>query len=240
MLLEARDISVQYGTVEALSGVSFTVGPGEIVALLGPNGAGKSTALKAACGGLGMAGGEITHGEVWFEGAPITNLRTDQLVRRGISVVPEGRRVFGSLSVLENLQMGAYTLNGKTNIRERIEHVLNLFPQLQARIRLAAASLSTGEQQMLAIARGLVVSPRLLMADEPSLGLSPKVLAVVAEKLVQVNSAGTAILLVEQNVSIALQLCHRAYVFEARRIVLEGSKADLANAADFRRVFLGG
>jgi branched-chain amino acid transport system ATP-binding protein len=240
VFLEVREISVRYGTVEALSGVSFSIGPGEIVALLGPNGAGKSTALKAACGGLGMVGGEITHGEVWFEETPITTLRTDQLVRRGISLVPEGRRVFGSLSVLENLQMGAYTLIGKSNIRERIEHVLNLFPQLQDRIRLAAASLSTGEQQMLAIARGLVVSPRLLMADEPSLGLSPKVLAAVADKLVEVNSAGTAILLVEQNVSIALQLCHRAYVFEAGRIVLDGARADLLDAPDFRRVFLGG
>lgn len=240
MLLEARDISVRYGAVEALAGASFAVGPGEIVALLGPNGAGKSTALKAVCGGLGMAGGAITHGEVWFEGALITTLRTDQLVRRGISVVPEGRRVFGSLSVLENLQMGAYTLKGRSDIRERVERALNLFPQLRARIRLAAGSLSTGEQQMLAIARGLVVSPRLLMADEPSLGLSPKVLAAVAEKIVEINSAGTAILLVEQNVSIALQLCHRAYVFEAGRIVLDRAKADLLNASDFRRVFLGG
>ena len=240
MLLEVKDLTVRYGAVMALKNISFRVNEGEIVAMIGPNGAGKSTALNAVSGVLEATDGTIESGEILFDGESIKGLRTDELVAKGISLVPEGRRVFSTMTVLENLQMGAYKRSDKTAISKDIDMVLALFPELEKRVRQRAGTLSTGEQQMLAMARALMLKPKLLLADEPSLGLSPNYVELIFDKLVEVNKNGTSILLVEQNASEALEIAHRAYVFSIGEIVLKDTGKNLLRDEKVKKAFLGG
>ncbi len=240
MLLEVKNLTVCYGRVRALENVSFNVNEGEIVAMIGPNGAGKSTALKAVSGVLEATGGHIESGEILFEGKSIKGFRTDQLVVKGISLVPEGRRVFPSMTVWENLEMGAYTRNDKKSIKEDIDKVLSLFPQLEERTKQKAGTLSSGEQQMLAIGRALMLKPKLLLADEPSFGLSPNFVDLIFDKLIEINRNGTSILLVEQNALMALEVCNRGYVFEIGSIVLCGERESLIRNETIKKLFLGG
>ncbi len=239
MLLEVKNLTARYGAVVALKNVSFEVGEGEIVAMIGPNGAGKSTALKAVSGVLTATDGSIDSGEILFEGNKIKGLRTDELVGRGISLVPEGRRVFPTMTVLENLQMGAYKRNDKAAIRKDIDMVLALFTELEKRVRQRAGTLSTGEQQMLAMGRALMLRPKLLLADEPSLGLSPNYVELIFDKLIEVHKNGTSILLVEQNASEALEIAHRAYVFSIGEIVLKDTGKNLLRNEEVKKAFLG-
>ncbi|MBC8218415.1 MAG: ABC transporter ATP-binding protein [Planctomycetes bacterium] len=240
MLLEVKNLMARYGAVMALKDISFDVGEGEIVAMIGPNGAGKSTALNAISGVLEATDGSIDSGQILFEGKNIRGLRTDELVAEGISLVPEGRRVFPTMTVLENLQMGAYKRNDKAAIQQDIESVLSLLPQLKERMKQKAGTLSTGEQQMLAMGRALMLKPKLLLADEPSLGLSPNYLELVFDKLVEINKNGTSILLVEQNASEALEIAHRGYVFSIGEIVLEDTGKNLLRDEKVKKSFLGG
>jgi len=240
LLLEVKNITVYYSAIKALEDVSFNVNEGEIVAMIGPNGAGKSTALKAVCGLLEATDGHIESGEILFEGKNIKGFRTDELVMKGISLVPEGRRLFSSMTVWENLEMGAYTRGNKKFIRDDIDEVFTLFPQLKERIKQRAGTLSSGEQQMLALGRALMLKPKLLLADEPSLGLSPNFVNLIFDKLIEINKNGTSIIIVEQNAQIALDVCHKGYVFEIGSIVLEGSKEILMKNEKIKEVFLGG
>ena len=240
MLLEATELSVCYGVVRALEDVSFRVDEGDIVVMIGPNGAGKSTALHAVSGVLDAKDGTIERGEIKFQGEGIKGLRTDQLVRKGLSLVPEGRRVFPSMTVKENLEMGAYILKNKGIVQQNMERVYTLFPELENRAKQKAGTLSTGEQQMLALGRALMLQPTLLLADEPSLGLSPNYVDLVFDKLKEINKDGTSILLVEQNARMALEVCHRGYVFDVGKIALEGKKEELIKDERVKKVFLGG
>jgi len=236
-LLEVRNLAVYYGTVRALEKASFYVNPGEIVAMIGPNGAGKSTALNAVCGLI-----PVKEGEIKFQGKNIRRLSPDQLVKKGVSLVPEGRRIFSSMTVQENLEMGAFTISRKEKAlaKERLAKVYGLFPILSERRKQKAGTLSSGEQQMLAIGRALMLEPKLLMLDEPSLGLSPNYVDIVFKKLREINTGGTSILLVEQNVSRALEICHRGYVFDVGTIALEGEKEVLINDERVKKIYLGG
>jgi branched-chain amino acid transport system ATP-binding protein len=240
IVLEVSNLTVSYGTVVALNSVSFRVYDGEIVAMIGPNGAGKSTALKAVSGVLRQAGGQINSGNILFEENEIKYLRTDELVKRGISLVPEERHVFANMTVLENLEMGAYTTQERAKIREDIERILGLFPQLASRIKQKAGTLSVGEQQMLAMGRALMLKPKLLLADEPSVGLSPNFVELVFEKLIEINNSGTSVLLVEQNALMALDLCDRGYLFETGSIAFAGEKNDFIENDKVKRSFLAG
>jgi branched-chain amino acid transport system ATP-binding protein len=239
MLLEAKNLSVAYGHAKTIEDVSFSVAKGEIVAMLGANGAGKSTALKAVSGVLTAAGGNITAGEVLFKGQSIVGLRPDQLVAKGVSLVPEGRRVFTSMTVRENLEMGGFLIQDSKKIRTCIDHVLAMLGPLRDRLSQKAGTLSGGEQQMLSLGRALMLEPALLLIDEPSLGLSPNFVETVFEKLQEINCSGTSILLVEQNARMALEICNRAYVFETGKIVLEGTQTDLLLDAKISDIFLG-
>lgn len=239
MLLEARDLTVRYGAVRALEKVSFNVDKGEIVAMIGPNGAGKSTALNAVSGVLYAKGGTIESGDIFFDGESIKNVRTDLLVKKGISLVPEGRRIFPTMTVWENLEMGAYIIRDKKVVATEIDRVLTLLPQLKDRTQQKAGTLSTGEQQMLALGRALMLKPKLLMADEPSLGLSPNYVDLIFEKLIDINRNGTSILLVEQNARMALEVCHRGYVFRIGTIALEGKQTSLLEDERVQNMFLG-
>jgi len=235
-LLEANNLTICYGTVRALQRASFYVNLGEIVGMIGPNGAGKSTALKAVCGLV-----PAKEGDIKFQGTNIKGLSPDQLVKKGLLLVPEGRRIFSTMTVLENLEMGAFTVSNKEKslIKERLERVFRLFPILRERRKQKAGTLSSGEQQMLAIGRALMLEPKLLLLDEPSLGLSPNYIDIVFDKLQEINKAGTGILLVEQNASKALEICQRGYVFDLGKVVLEGTKENLMKDARIREVFLG-
>jgi branched-chain amino acid transport system ATP-binding protein len=239
-LLELIGISVCYGSNRALEGVSLTVNSGEIVSLIGPNGAGKSTALKAACGMLGAEGGSIVEGSIQFLGTRIDGLRTDQLVEKGLCLVPEGRRVFQTMTVMENLEMGGYTRASAQKLKTDIEGIFKMFPTLQRRAAQKAGTLSSGEQQMLVIGRALMLKPRLLLADEPSLGLSPSLVDTIFDTLLSIRDRGTSILIVEQNARMALDICDRAYIFEQGRIVTEGKKQALLDDPHIKQVFLGG
>ena len=239
MLLEAKGLSVNYGVVSALKNVSFGVSEGEIVAMIGPNGAGKSTVLKAVAGLLGTTSGTIAGGEILFNGESIRGLRTDQLVSKGISLVPEGRHLFSSMTVIENLEMGAFQRSDRTAVKDDIDMVLTFFPRLKERTRQKAGTLSTGEQQMLAIGRSLMLKPKLLLADEPSLGLSPNFVELIFDKLKEINKNGTSILLIEQNAVEALSVAHRAYVFSIGEIVLQDMAKSLLNNEDIKKTFLG-
>jgi branched-chain amino acid transport system ATP-binding protein len=238
-LLETKNLSVNYGTVEALKNVSFYINEGEIIALLGSNGAGKSTALKAVCGLLEANNGRIISGDVKFQGKTIKNIPPYELVKKGLSLVPEGRKVFPSMTVRENLEMGAYTLSNKSDIETALKNVFSLFPKLKEREKQKAGTLSSGEQQMLTIGRALMLKPKLLLLDEPSLGLSPNFINIVFEKLKEINKSGTTILLVEQNVKKALQYCNRAYIFSLGEIKLEGNGESLLKDERVKGLFLG-
>lgn len=239
MLLEVNNLNVYYGTVQALKNISINVNEGEIVAMIGPNGAGKSTVLKAICGLLKATDGEITSGEVIFRKKSIKNLPPYELVKKGISLVPEDRRVFPTMSVQENLEMGAFIRKNKEAIIEAMEKVFLLFPILKKRNKQKAGTLSTGEQQMLAMARALMLQPKLLLIDEPSLGLSPNYIEAVFDKIKEVNQDGTSILLVEQNARIALEYSDRAYVFEIGKITFEGRSNGLLKNEKIKKAFLG-
>jgi len=233
-LLTARHLTVRYGGVVAVDDISFTVGQGEVVALIGANGAGKSSTLMALCG-LADVGGEII-----LNGEHIEKLPPVERVRRGIVQVPEGRHIFPRLSVRENLLMGAFSRSDKDEIETEIERVTELFPILKERQNQSGGTLSGGEQQMLAIARGLMAKPRLLLLDEPSLGLSPIFTARIFEIIAQLAAEGRSILLVEQNARAALKVALRGYCLETGRIFLEGPSSLLSQDARIKAAYLGG
>jgi len=220
-LLEVRGITVYYGAVKALEEASLRVEEGEIVALIGPNGAGKSTMLKAICGLLPFVGGRIEGGDITFMGESIKGIPAYKLIRKGISIVPEGRRIFPTMTVLENLEIAVLKMNGRKK-KELMEEVFELFPILGERRRQKAGTLSGGEQQMLAIGRALMLKPKLLVLDEPSLGLSPDYTAFIFDKIKELNRKGTSVLIAEQNVRMVLDISDRAYLFKMGKVVLSG------------------
>ncbi len=234
-LLEVRDLHVYYGQIHALKGVSLSVERGEIVTLIGANGAGKTTTLRTISGLL-----RPRSGSVWFAGEELSRLPAHEIVRRGVVQVPEGRRIFGQLTVLENLELGAFTRTDPAGIREDLERVFTLFPRLRERLHQVAGTLSGGEQQMLAIARGLMARPRLLLLDEPSMGLAPMLVEQIFEAIAEINRQGTTILLVEQNAFMALETAHRGYVLETGSVVLEGPAGALRENPEVKRAYLGG
>jgi branched-chain amino acid transport system ATP-binding protein len=235
-LLDIRDLQVSYGNVEVLHGISLEVGEGEIVALLGSNGAGKTTTLRAISGLIRPRAGQIV-----LAGQPLAGLRAHQIVALGLGHVPEGRRMFGSLNVEENLRLGGYLIRSDGAVLEqRIAGVYETFPRLGERRSQLAGTLSGGEQQMLAIARALILRPRLVVLDEPSMGLAPKLVRVIFGMIADICKEGTAVLLVEQNARQALRIAQRAYVLESGRIALAGPAHELAQDSRVRAAYLGG
>jgi branched-chain amino acid transport system ATP-binding protein len=235
MLLEVKDLNVYYGAIHALQGISFSVDEGEIVTLIGANGAGKSTTLKTLSGLLQPRSGSIR-----FGGQDMASLAAQEIVIKGIVHVPEGRKIFAPLTVLENLEMGAYTRKDKAEIDRSMQRVFTSFPRLRERLSQLGGTLSGGEQQMLAVARGLMARPRLLLLDEPSMGLAPILVEEIFEIIREINRQGTTILLVEQNANMALQVANRGYVLETGRIALEGKAGDLLHNPQVIRAYLGG
>jgi len=235
MLLEVRDLNVYYGAIHALQGISFDVDEGEIVTLIGANGAGKSTTLKTISGLL-----QPRTGSMRFDGKDMVSLAAEEIVTRGVVHVPEGRKIFAPLTVLENLQMGAYTRKDKAEIEQSMQRVFTSFPRLRERLAQLGGTLSGGEQQMLAVARGLMTHPRLLLLDEPSMGLAPILVEEIFEIIREINRQGTTILLVEQNANMALQVANRGYVLETGRIALEGKAGDLLHNPQVIQAYLGG
>ena len=235
-MLEINNLTVGYGAINALHGISLSVAPGSIVTLIGSNGAGKTTTLKTVSGLLKPKSGEIL-----YEGKNIAGLPPHEIVRRGLAHVPEGRMVFANLSVLENLEMGAYLVRDKKQIRAEMDAVFAAFPRLQERVQQISGTLSGGEQQMLAIGRALMGRPKFLMLDEPSLGLAPLLVAAIFAKIVEINRArGLTILLVEQNANRALEISHAGYVLETGRITLSGDSPSLRQNPQVRSAYLGG
>jgi branched-chain amino acid transport system ATP-binding protein len=232
-MLEVRDLHVYYGEIHALKGVSFQVSQGEIVTLLGNNGAGKSTTLKTLSGLLAPR-----HGDVLFDGASLLGSAPHGIVRRGITHVPEGRRIFNRLTVRENLEMGAYTRSDRS-VGHDVDGVFAVFPRLKERRAQVAGTLSGGEQQMLAIGRALMAKPRLLLLDEPSMGLAPVLVEQIFETVLTINRQGVTVLLVEQNAAMALSIAVRGYVLETGRVALEGPAPQLAVDPEVRRAYLG-
>lgn len=233
-MLTLENISVNYGAINALKGISMRVEQGEVITLIGANGAGKTTTLRTITGLLTPREGRVT-----FEGHDIGGVPTHQLVARGIAMSPEGRGVFANLTVRENLQMGAYLQTNKRQIAADMEHAVKLFPRLKERESQKAGTLSGGEQQMLAMGRALMSRPRLLLLDEPSLGLAPLVVHTIFEAIEEIRSKGTTILLVEQNAHAALNHSDRAYVLETGRIVMEGPSKELAADPRIKEAYLG-
>jgi branched-chain amino acid transport system ATP-binding protein len=234
MLLSVNNLSVGYKGLLAIQDVSFEVKRGEVVSLIGSNGAGKTTMLKAILGLLKPIQGEIRFNDQVISGQPAYNV-----VKKKIALVPEGRRLFPRLSVHDNLMLGAYTVESKEQIAENLETVLRLFPWVKERVNQRAGTLSGGEQQQVAIARGLMLSPDLLMLDEPSLGVMPKVVTEIFSTVERIAAEGVTVLLVEQNVFEALQVCHRAYVLQTGRIVMEGTCSELSQSDLVRTAYLG-
>ena len=233
-MLELKGVCTYYGNIQALWDVDLRVEQGEIVTLVGANGAGKSTTLMSICG---LA--PVVRGEVLMDGKPIHTLKTDRIVRMGISQVPEGRLIFPDLTVLENLELGAYLRRDKSGIKDDLNHVFDLFPILARRAGQAGGTLSGGEQQMLAISRALMARPRLLLLDEPSLGLAPIIIRQIFDIIRRVNEHGTTVFLVEQNANQALKVANRGYVMETGRITLHDDSARLLANEDVRRAYLG-
>lgn len=233
-MLSVSNLQVSYGAIRALHGVSLQVKRGEIVTLIGCNGAGKTTTLRAISGLVRAASGSVN-----YEGRDITRVRPHELVRMGIAHSPEGRGVFANLTVEENLELGAYARSDHAAIAQDKEKGLNLFPRLRERLKQQAGTLSGGEQQMLAMARALMARPRLLLLDEPSLGLAPQVVTTIFQIIREINAAGTTILLVEQNAHMALKVAHRAYVLETGEIAMEGQAQQLAESDEVRKAYLG-
>lgn len=239
-MLDVRNVEIVYnGIILVCSGVSLRVEEGEIVTLLGANGAGKTTLLRGITGLLEVQRGEMTKGSITFDGQRVDHADPAKLVRSGVAQVMEGRRIFAELTVEENLRTGAHTVRDKQAIAGAHERVMDLFPVLQPRRHDVAGYLSGGEQQMLAIGRALMTSPKLLLLDEPSLGLAPKLVERIGEIIKTVNAQGTSVLLVEQNASMALSVSNRAYVLESGRIVKEGTADDLLEDDDIREFYLG-
>jgi len=235
-MLHIRDLNVHYGAIHALHGVSLEVNKGEIVTLIGSNGAGKSTTLRTISGLLRPTSGSIT-----FEGDDLTTVPPHEIVRLGIAQSPEGRGIFANLSVDENLELGSYARprSQRAEIAADRERALGLFPRLRERLKQNAGTLSGGEQQMLAMARALLAKPRLLLLDEPSLGLAPQVVQTIFKIIREINAGGTTILLVEQNAHMALKVAHRAYVVQVGRIIMQGPAAELAANDEVRKAYLG-
>ncbi|MBM0237863.1 ABC transporter ATP-binding protein [Micromonospora sp. ATA32] len=234
MLLEIDDVSLLYGRIQALHGISLTVDEGEIVALIGANGAGKSTTMRAISGIRPIATGSIR-----FEGEDISKLRADLRVRRGLCQAPEGRGIFPGMTVLENLDMGAYTRRDRAGVAQDLARVLDLFPRLAERRKQPGGTLSGGEQQMLAVGRALMSRPKLLLLDEPSMGLAPMLIQQIFDIVTEINEQGTTVLLVEQNAQQALARAHRAYVLETGRIVKSGTGAELLHDPAVKEAYLG-
>jgi branched-chain amino acid transport system ATP-binding protein len=233
-LLELRKLEVAYGGIQAVKGIDLKVGQGELVCLIGANGAGKTTTLKGICGLLPVKAGEIRYG-----GADITGKPAFQLVRRGLAMVPEGRGVFGALTIEENLAMGAYIRSDNDGIRADIERVYHLFPRLKERRRQTAGTLSGGEQQMLAMGRAMMSRPKLLLLDEPSMGLAPLMVQKVFETIVTISGEGVTILLIEQNAKLALEVSKRGYVMESGEVILSGDASSLLHDPKVRAAYLG-
>ncbi len=234
-MLKIENIDVYYGAIHALKGISVEVNEGEIVTLIGANGAGKSTILRTISGLLKPKAGQVS-----FEGKSIAGIPAQDIVKLSISQVPEGRRVFANMSVLENLELGAYIRNDKKGIQEDMEKVFVRFPRLSERRSQLAGTLSGGEQQMLAMGRALMSRPRLLLLDEPSMGLAPLLVKEIFSIIKEINASGTTVLLVEQNAHMALSIAHRAYVLETGRITLSGDAKELAASEEIRKAYLGG
>jgi branched-chain amino acid transport system ATP-binding protein len=233
-MLEVESLHVHYGAIHALHGVSLVVERGQIVTLIGANGAGKSTTLRTISGLIRPSSGSIS-----FEGKPITKVPPHEIVRLGIAQAPEGRGIFANLTVDENLDMGAFARRDRAEIAKDREKALELFPRLRERIAQSAGTLSGGEQQMLAIARALLARPRLLLLDEPSLGLAPQVVQTIFKIIREINASGTTILLVEQNAHMALQVAQSAYVLEVGRVAMSGPAEELARSDEVRKAYLG-
>ena len=234
-MLTINDINVFYGAIHAIKGVSLEVNEGEIVTLIGANGAGKSTILRTISGLL-----KPKTGSIQFEGQEIAGMPAHEIVKTGISQVPEGRRICAEMSVLENLELGAFTRKDKDGIKADMELVFERFPRLKERIGQLAGTLSGGEQQMLAMGRALMSRPRLLLLDEPSMGLAPLLIKEIFTIIQDINKTGTTVLLVEQNANMALSIAHRAYVLETGRITLSGDAKELAASDEVRKAYLGG
>jgi branched-chain amino acid transport system ATP-binding protein len=233
-MLEVKDIHVYYDAIHALKGVSFTVEAGELVTLLGANGAGKTTTLKTVSGLL-----RPKRGSIKLEGAMLEKIDAHEIVRRGVTHAPEGRRVFPRFTVLENLKIGGYTCD-KHALGAELDFVFQMFPRLKERQKQYAGTLSGGEQQMLAIGRALMAKPKLLLLDEPSMGLAPKIVEQILETIRTINKAGVTVLLVEQNAAMALAISHRGYVLETGAIILQGTAGELAGNDLVRQAYLGG
>lgn len=233
-MLEVKDIEVFYGVIQAIKGISFEVNEGEVIALIGANGAGKTTTLHTITGLL-----QPKKGSIMFEGKDITKIPAHKIVSLGMAHVPEGRRVFGELTVYENLKMGAYTRKDKAEIQETLEMVYKRFPRLEERKNQLAGTLSGGEQQMLAMGRALMSHPKIIVMDEPSMGLSPIFVNEIFQIIQDVSKSGTTVLLVEQNAKKALSIADRAYVLETGKIVLEGNAKELMNNDSIKKAYLG-
>lgn len=234
-LLEIKDLEVYYGVIQALKGISFEVNEGEIVTLIGANGAGKTTAMHSIMGLIPIHSGKIS-----YNGKDITKTRANDIVKLGMTQVPEGRRVFKELTVYENIALGAYTRKGSADMKEDVEKVYDRFPRLKERRNQVAGTLSGGEQQMLAIGRALMSKPKLLMLDEPSMGLSPLLVNEVFDIIKQIHNEGTTILLVEQNAGKSLAISDRAYVLENGRIAYTGTGKELSESDEIKKAYLGG
>jgi branched-chain amino acid transport system ATP-binding protein len=234
VLLEVQDLNVYYGAIHALQGISFSVNEGEIVTLIGANGAGKTTTLSTISGLL-----RPRRGFVRFKGQDISMMPAEQIVRQGISQVPEGRKIFAPLTVQENLEMGAFTRTDKAEIERSLQRVFASFPRLKERLHQLGGTLSGGEQQMLATGRGMMSRPTLILLDEPSMGLSPIMVEEIFKIIQEINSQGTSILLVEQNALMALSVAHRAYVLETGRITLEGMAKEVRENPQVKAAYLG-
>ncbi|MBI5207850.1 MAG: ABC transporter ATP-binding protein [Candidatus Firestonebacteria bacterium] len=233
-MLKLEDVNTYYGNIHALKGISIEIKQGEIACLLGANGAGKSTTLMSISGVC-----KVSSGKIFFNGQDITNLSCDKIVSMGISQIPEGRRIFPYLTVLENLEIGAFLRNDKKNIENDLENIFTLFPILKERKKQIGGTLSGGEQQMLAIGRGLMARPKLLLLDEPSLGLAPIIIKQIFNIIHKINAQGTTILLVEQNAYAALKLANKGYCLETGHVVLEDSAYNLLNNDMVRKIYLG-
>ena len=233
-MLEIRDLEVYYGMIQAIKGISFDVNEGEVIALIGANGAGKTTTLHTVTGLLPAKSGSIV-----FEGQDITRVPGYKIVSKGMAHVPEGRRVFAQLSVLQNLRMGAYTRKDKNEIEATLQQIYKRFPRLEERQNQMAGTLSGGEQQMLAMGRALMSHPKIILMDEPSMGLSPIFVNEIFDIIKEVSASGTTVLLVEQNAKKALSIADRAYVLETGKIVLEGKANDLLNNDAIKKAYLG-
>jgi branched-chain amino acid transport system ATP-binding protein len=233
-MLEVQDVHTYYGNIRALKGVSLVVNRGEIVTLIGSNGAGKTTTLKTIIGAVHPLRGRVT-----FNGQAIERLSTDRIVRLGIAQSPEGRRIFPRMSVMENLELGAFSRQDRENIAPDLERVFTLFPRLRERVTQKGGTLSGGEQQMLAIGRALMARPTVLLLDEPSMGLSPILVETIFQVIQDINRQGTTILLVEQNARMALRVAHRGYVIQTGRIVLQDTGANLLKSDLVRKTYLG-